>query len=303
MCLFARDERGHGRTAARMVLGGEPLDGLYDRAWFADRIKQYEPTVYDFFRPNPPPAALIVAPVAFLPYGTARAAWVWLNLVAYVAIVLYLGRAAGLGRLALPAFVCLGFAFQSIHDVLRNGQVYVLVLALAVVAWRGYLRRREAVLGGTLASHNLFSKVTGLFAVYHDAPGALPEQDMRSHAAVFVAGDFPKDIAGFDYFDVVGGRYAVMAHRREHAVQWINPPIAQMLLDWPIPAPSPETPFLLVLLRGKAFLRMEYSPPEMTTFFRRSLNQNTPLSSQRPRSPVRNQPSRRPSTVASGRFQ
>ncbi len=79
------------------------------------------------------------------------------------------------------------------------------------------LGRAFQVLGGTLASHNLFSKVTGLFAVYHDAPGALPEQDMRSHAAVFVAGDFPKDIAGFDYFDVVGGRYAVMAHKGPYA--------------------------------------------------------------------------------------
>jgi alpha-1,2-mannosyltransferase len=151
-------------TAARLVLGGEPLAGLYERAWFAERIKQYEPTVYDFFRPNPPPAALIVAPVALLPYRTARAAWVWLNLAAYVAIVLYLGRAAGFGRLALPAFVCLAFAFQSIHDVLRNGQVYVLVLALAVVAWRGYLRRREAVLGGALAVLGTF-KVMGVWIV------------------------------------------------------------------------------------------------------------------------------------------
>jgi hypothetical protein len=84
----------------------------------------------------------------------------------------------------------------------------------------------------------------------------------------------PEEMRWLAMYDEVGwdalpakfwSRYAVMAHRREHAVQWIDPPLAQMLMDWPIPAPSPETPFLIVLLRGKAFLRMEYSPPELST--------------------------------------
>ncbi len=79
------------------------------------------------------------------------------------------------------------------------------------------LGRAFQQLGGALASHNLFSRVTGLFAVYHDAPGATPEQEMRSHAAVFISDDFRKDIAGFDYFDVAGGRYAVMAHKGPYA--------------------------------------------------------------------------------------
>lgn len=60
-------------------------------------------------------------------------------------------------------------------------------------------------------------------------------------------------------------RYAVMAHRREHAVQWIDPALCQMLVDWPSPGPGPETPFLMILLRGRAYLRMEYSPAEMST--------------------------------------
>ena len=84
----------------------------------------------------------------------------------------------------------------------------------------------------------------------------------------------PEEMRWLAMYDEVGGdalpakfwsRYAVMAHRREHAVQWIDPPLCQMLLDWPMPAPSLETPFLLIVLRGKAYLRMEYSPAEMTT--------------------------------------
>jgi hypothetical protein len=60
-------------------------------------------------------------------------------------------------------------------------------------------------------------------------------------------------------------RYAVLADRREHALAWIDPEFAQKLLDWPKPAPSREVPFLLIVMRGKAYLRMEYSPAEIAT--------------------------------------
>ncbi|HVZ43772.1 MAG TPA: hypothetical protein VHA82_08175 [Ramlibacter sp.] len=60
-------------------------------------------------------------------------------------------------------------------------------------------------------------------------------------------------------------RFAVLADRREHALAWLDPQLAQMMLDWPSPAPSPEVPFLLIMLRGKAYMRMEYSPADVAT--------------------------------------
>jgi len=60
-------------------------------------------------------------------------------------------------------------------------------------------------------------------------------------------------------------RYAVLSDRREHALTWIDPPFAEQLLNWPDPAPSAETPFMILILRGRAYLRMEYSPAEMST--------------------------------------
>ena len=60
-------------------------------------------------------------------------------------------------------------------------------------------------------------------------------------------------------------RYAVVAERRETAQGWIDPALAQLLLDWPAPGPSTEVPFTLLLLRGRAYLRMEYRPANLPT--------------------------------------
>ena len=60
-------------------------------------------------------------------------------------------------------------------------------------------------------------------------------------------------------------RYAVLADSREHAMAWVDAPLVEMLLNWPQPAPGPQVPFLIVLLRGKCYLRMQFMPPETHT--------------------------------------
>lgn len=60
-------------------------------------------------------------------------------------------------------------------------------------------------------------------------------------------------------------RYAVLAEKRANATAWVNEALATLLLDWPEPAPGPEVPFLLVLLRGKCYLRMAYEPADTVT--------------------------------------
>jgi hypothetical protein len=86
--------------------------------------------------------------------------------------------------------------------------------------------------------------------------------------------NLPEEMRWLAMYDEVGWdglpkafweRYAVLADRRENALAWIDPALAEMMLDWPVPSPSPETPFMLMLLRGKAYLRMEYQPADMPT--------------------------------------
>ncbi|MDW5441637.1 hypothetical protein [Polaromonas sp. SM01] len=60
-------------------------------------------------------------------------------------------------------------------------------------------------------------------------------------------------------------RYAVLADQRDHATAWLDRNLAELLLQWPVPGPDAQTPFFLMLLRGKAYLRMQYSPADMAT--------------------------------------
>jgi hypothetical protein len=60
-------------------------------------------------------------------------------------------------------------------------------------------------------------------------------------------------------------RFSVLSDHRETALAWIDPALAGVMLDWPSPAHSAEVPFMILLLRGKAYLRMEYTPANLAT--------------------------------------
>ena len=60
-------------------------------------------------------------------------------------------------------------------------------------------------------------------------------------------------------------RYSVMADQRAHAQLWLTQSLGELLMSWPEPAPSANVPFILMLLRGKAYLRMQYSPADLPT--------------------------------------
>jgi hypothetical protein len=60
-------------------------------------------------------------------------------------------------------------------------------------------------------------------------------------------------------------RYSVLADQREHAQLWVTQALGELLMSWPEPAPGADVPFILMLLRGKAYLRMQYSPADVPT--------------------------------------
>ncbi len=57
-------------------------------------------------------------------------------------------------------------------------------------------------------------------------------------------------------------RWSVVAENAAQAPQWIDVPLARRLMDWPVPL-EPQVPFLLMLLRGKAYLRMEQGTEDL----------------------------------------
>ena len=60
-------------------------------------------------------------------------------------------------------------------------------------------------------------------------------------------------------------RYSVLAENREQALAWLDPHLGQLLIGWPQPAPNEQVPFILMILRGKAYLRMQYIPADIPT--------------------------------------
>jgi len=63
-----------------------------------------------------------------------------------------------------------------------------------------------------------------------------------------------------DFWD----RYGVLSERPQDAQDWIHPDLGRLMLEWPDPAPSTEVPFMLLLMRGKVYLRMEYTPADVS---------------------------------------
>jgi hypothetical protein len=84
----------------------------------------------------------------------------------------------------------------------------------------------------------------------------------------------PEEMRWLAMYDEIGwegvsdqfwARYAVLADKREHALAWVENALVQLILDWPQPAPGPQVPFMIVLLRGKCYLRMQYLPADTQT--------------------------------------
>ena len=72
-------------------------------------------------------------------------------------------------------------------------------------------------LGAVIGSRGLMGAATGMVAVYRDGPGSKPDAELSSHAAVLLGAGFPPDTPGLDYFDLDGGRYAVLEHKGPYA--------------------------------------------------------------------------------------
>jgi hypothetical protein len=84
----------------------------------------------------------------------------------------------------------------------------------------------------------------------------------------------PEEMRWLALFDEVGwqslpkefwGRLSVLTDLRANALAWLDPHLADLMMRWPAPAPSAEVPFMVLLMNGKAYLRMEYSPADLST--------------------------------------
>lgn len=95
--------------------------------------------------------AVLIAPLALMPYTTAYALWVIFNLAVAVFSLAALARFAGLSKLTATLFVCLGLSSLPVFAALGQGQVSLIELALLVSVLLA-LQKEQNIAAGFLLS-------------------------------------------------------------------------------------------------------------------------------------------------------
>lgn len=148
-------------AASRLLIEGEDMAQLYDDAWFIAQVNRFEPTIGDIYI-NPPTTALLLLPLAWLPYAPARAVWITLNIIALAIMVFWLARQLRFTGLWLYATFIAVLLFQPVYSNIYLGQVYLFLLGLLLLAWHGYRQEKDS-LSGIMLSLMLIFKLAGLF--------------------------------------------------------------------------------------------------------------------------------------------
>jgi len=143
-------------NAGRMVISGDrtrlydfALQASYDARLQAELVhpRYSVPLLFVF----PPFTLLIFAPLAFLPYAQAFAAWYALNVGMLLAVPFLLRGILKFGNKSLSLVVLMTPFFLPIPNALGQGQVSILLLLLFTLAFRDLVHGRELRAGCMLA--------------------------------------------------------------------------------------------------------------------------------------------------------
>jgi hypothetical protein len=213
-------------TSAVLLRDGDDVAHFYDDRWFNAQVGAIVPGVQDIYTPNPPTTAALMLPLAPLSYGTARTIWTVLNLMLLAVVLWWMAREARLSTPWALGLASLALIAEPVYANLRQGQAYVLLLALTVFTWHGYRSRRDGLAGIAL----------GLMLVFKTAGILLPLLLIRRRRwfalgatcvtglIVFLASLLTMgESAWRTYFDVVSGQrneadFAVTAYQNQFSL-------------------------------------------------------------------------------------
>jgi hypothetical protein len=140
-------------AAGRLILEGRP-EALYDAGAVTalQRTVIPEPVGMNGYMPfiNPPPAAVLFAPVATLPVVVGRAVWAVVSAALALGAGLWLARGLP-GRQRLLAGTLVATSFPVYHAI-AQGQWSLLLLAAGLIALEAARRGRWALAGVALAT-------------------------------------------------------------------------------------------------------------------------------------------------------
>lgn len=142
-------------TASRIVLSGDSVEDLYNDRRFIDRMQTWGlRDTQMIFYVNPPPASLIMTPVAWLDPGKAKGVWNLAMAALVFAALLFARKSMPWSGRAGFTEIFLACSFCSIPFMrnMQRGQIYVLMALLVLVLWQGYSTRNAWLTGLALAA-------------------------------------------------------------------------------------------------------------------------------------------------------
>jgi hypothetical protein len=152
-------------TSAWLVAHGSDARDFYDDAWFREQLPRAGiEDVIDIYNVNPPAMSLLFLPLVPLSPRAADHVWTVVGLVLLVAALALLWRTVA-PLLDVPAaanatvgLALTGFSlvYSPLYSNMRQGQVYLLLMLLTVVALRGYVRGDDRALGLALGALLVF---------------------------------------------------------------------------------------------------------------------------------------------------
>jgi hypothetical protein len=165
--VFSAGSMTHGfvayYSAARLLVSGELGPAAYDDRWFGEKVQQITGSnVREIFTPNPPTMALMALPVAGLDAQRARAAWLVVSLVAFIASVAGLVKQQSLKNrdVSIPVLLVMLLS-PAVFTNLRIGQGYLIVFTLSAATALLLIKGRDRAAGVCLGCL-LALKMSGL---------------------------------------------------------------------------------------------------------------------------------------------
>lgn len=141
-------------TASKLVATGDSVASMYDDQWFIGRMGQFG--IIDqkmVFYVNPPAASFVMIPLTGFDPAMAKVVWIGINLGLLLLLLniakdlLLFTANSGLAEIFLALLVC---SVPFLRNIQR-GQIYLFMLLLIVLMWKGYHSQKPWLTGVSLA--------------------------------------------------------------------------------------------------------------------------------------------------------
>ena len=151
-------------TASKLIMEGENPSDFYNDEYFSNKVKNYVPGIYEIYLVNLPTTGLLLLPLAYFDYSTARVFWISCNLILLAVTMFFIVKRMQIKIELLPFVLVLIFSFQPLYSNVAHAQAYILIFCLLVFSFLG-IRAGKNFMPGFLVGITFITKSAGIFLI------------------------------------------------------------------------------------------------------------------------------------------